>query len=217
MVRNRFQEQLAALDQLVRDMGDQARTMLHDGIGALADLDRARAQTVIDQTEALANLDEEVETTALEVLTLQSPVARDLRHVGAVLKLATYLNRVGRYGYDIASVCAKWPDETHVARPAALLVMGEKVERMLDLVMQSFADAAAPDLETIAKLEDDVDALRYSIWRETLTYMAEDPHNIERGAHYMMVARYLERSGDNICKMAEKLHYAATAQRVWLR
>lgn len=32
----------------------------------------------------------------------------------------------------------------------------------------------------------------------------------------MMVARYLERCGDNVCKMAEKIHYAVTGERLLL-
>ncbi len=195
-----------------------AGAMLTDGVRALDQLDGHLADQVIARRDELAGFDEEIESRALGLLTLQSPVAGDLRRIGAILKLITYLNRIGRYGYDIARVAKAWPEgESHVARMVNLRSMGERVEAMLKLVQTSFETRSAPDTETLMGLEDDVDAQRYSVWRECLTYMAEDSHNIERCAHYMMVARYLERCGDNAVKMAEKLHYAATGERILLK
>lgn len=56
-------------------------------------------------------------------------------------------------------------------------------------------------------------SLRYSIFRECITYMMEDPKNIARCSHYAMIARYLERCADHACKMAEKIHYMMTKKR----
>jgi phosphate transport system protein len=47
--------------------------------------------------------------------------------------------------------------------------------------------------------------------------MMEDPKKIERCARYMMVARYLERCADHACKMAEKIHYMATGERIEIK
>jgi phosphate transport system protein len=44
--------------------------------------------------------------------------------------------------------------------------------------------------------------------------MMENPKVITRCMHYTMVARYLERCGDHACKMAEKIIYMVTGQRV---
>lgn len=62
-----------------------------------------------------------------------------------------------------------------------------------------------------------VDALRHSIFRECITYMMEDPKTITRCTNYVMVARYLERSADHSCKMAEKIHYMITGERVEIK
>jgi len=48
----------------------------------------------------------------------------------------------------------------------------------------------------------------------TLSYMMEEPKVITRCMHYTMVARYLERCADHACKMAEKITYMVTGQRV---
>ncbi len=218
MSRNRFHEELDQLSQQVSDMAHLASRMLIDGVKSLETLDAGLADQVVAGRDELAGFDEAIETRALGLLTLQSPVAGDLRRIGAILKLITYLNRIGRYGYDIARVTRAWPEgDEHVARMVNLRSMGTNLETMLDLVLESFEHGTPPDTDSLMALEDDVDAQRYSVWRECLTYMAEDSHNIERCAHYMMVARYLERCGDNAVKMAEKLHYAATGERILLK
>lgn len=206
-----------SIEEQVQGMGEHAARMLHDGVAALAALDRDLAANVIARNQALAQMDEDIEARILSTLTLKAPVASDLRRIGASLKLITYINRVGRYGYDVARATADWPEgRDHVAKMVNLREMAQKVESMLAMVLEAFSAHGVPDLGSFMALEDDVDALRFSVFRECLTYMAQDPHNIEPCAHYMMVARYLERCGDNVCKMVEKLHYAHTGERLLL-
>jgi len=217
MVREGFQKQVGAVEEHVEGMADLAARMLADGVRSLQDLDRALSASVVARRDELAQMDEDIETEVLRVLTLQSPVARDLRRMGCAMKLITYLNRVGRYGYDIAHVVTDWPEgREHVARIVSLPEMAGKVQGMLRLVVDAYARGEAPDVDALMAIEDDVDAMRFGVWRECLTYMAQDGRNIEVCANYMMVARYLERCGDNVCKMAEKIHYAATGERIML-
>ena len=217
MTRESFQNQMAKVDAELAAMATHARGMLHDGLLALDTGDLDLAESVAVRTQLLAELDERIETATLGILMLQAPVASDLRRLGAVLKLITYLNRVGRYGFDIAKVTKELgPKGPNTMGRASLRQMGRNVEQMLDLVIEAFQQRAVPDEKRLMALEDEVDAQRAATFRETLTYMFEDARNIETGAHVMMVARYLERCGDNIVKMGEKLHYAATGERVIL-
>lgn len=217
MARDTFHKQLADLERDVAAMGEHARGMLRDGLAALDAGDQDLAEAVAARAEALAAFDERIETAALGILMLQAPVASDLRRIGAVLKLITYLNRVGRYGFDIAKVTKELHGKAGgVMGKVSLRQMGRNVERMLDLVLGAFAQRALPEQGELLRLEDEVDAQRAAVFREALTYMLEDARNIEAGAQTMMVARYLERCGDNIVKMAEKLHYAKTGERIVL-
>ncbi len=216
-MRDQFVTTIGDIEGRVEDMADMARSMLLQGVAALSGLNRAQAEEVLARGPELAQADEDIETAVLRVLTLQQPLAKDLRKMGAALKLITYINRVGRYGYDIAKVARDWPEgHEHVARMVSLRDMAHRVEDMLNIAITAYRQLDLPDMEAFMALEDEVDAMRYSIFRECLTYMAQDPANIERCAHYMMVARYLERCGDNIVKMVEKIHYAASGQRLLL-
>ena len=214
-MRETFVHQMESLDAHVGEMANLAKSMLADGLDALEAFDPDLAESVAKRAQELAAKDEAIETEALGILMLQAPVAKDLRRIGAILKLITYINRIGRYGYDIAKVVKVLKDPNPKAI-ASLRQMSQEVEKMLDVVLEAFQKRRAPDTRLVMELETDVDAQRHTVWRSCLTYMAEDPKTIESCAHIMMVARYLERCGDNVVKMAEKLHYAATGQRIIL-
>lgn len=218
MQREQFRKDLNGLEADVLEMGEWAHAMLKDGLEALVRLDASLAESVAARAEGLADRDESIEHELLQFMTLQSPVAGDLRRVGAAMKLITYLNRVGRYAFDIAKVVKAWPEgQDHLSDTIGLEDMGVKVEQMLDVTLAAYRGHEDVDTKLIAALEDDVDGLRETVFRDALTYMLQDAKNIERGAHAMMVARYLERCGDNIVKMAEKQHYAVTGNRLLIR
>lgn len=214
-MRESFVSQMDKLDHNVGRMASLAKSMLADGLDALETMDADLAEAVAKRAQELAAMDEAIETEALGILMLQAPVAKDLRRIGAILKLITSINRIGRYGYDIAKVVKVLKDPNPKA-VASLRQMSQEVEKMVDLALDAFQKHKAPDTQAIMDLETDVDAQRHTVWRSCLTYMAEDPKTIESCAHIMMVARYLERCGDHVVKMTEKLHYAATGQRILL-
>lgn len=217
MTRDTFASQLKRLEADVQAMAEHARSMLLDGLKSLETADPDLAENVAARAQRLADMDEQIEKAALGIIMLQAPVASDLRRIGAILKLITYLNRIGRYGFDMAKVTKEvGAAGLKPMKVVTLRSMGRNVGQMLDLVIAAFRDHRIADEKALSELENEVDAQRKSAFREAVSYMLEDPKHIEAGAHLTMVARYLERCGDNIMKMAEKLHYAATGQRIIL-
>jgi phosphate transport system protein len=51
----------------------------------------------------------------------------------------------------------------------------------------------------------EVDQLHTSLFRELLTYMMEDPRNITSCAHLLFVAKNIERIGDHVTNVAERV------------
>ena len=92
--------------------------------------------------------------------------------------------------------------------------MAEIVEGMIDDALSAFETADIKKFNDYIDRETTVDELRYSIFRECLSYMMEEPKVITRCTNYIMIARYLERCGDHACKIAEKIIYMVTGERV---
>lgn len=213
----KFVEELEQLKVDVMDMADLSIEMLRGSIKALKERDVEEAQRIIAMKVRLAELDSQIEADALRLIALYSPVAGDMRTIACVLKLITYLARIGRYGKDIAKIVLDISDEDHIARLVHLPRMADGAISMINDAIEAFKTGDASLLDDFAERDDTLDAERYSIFRECLTYMMEDPHNITRCTHYVMVARYLERCGDHACKMAEKIHYMITGVMIEIK
>ena len=141
-------------------------------------------------------------------------MAKDLRIIATILKMNTYLTRIGRYGKDISEVAAGNIDNLPVAH------LG-KITRMsgiaCDMIRDALTDFEVGDIiatRDIGERDDIVDSLRYSVFRECVADMMHDPDTIAPCANYIMIARYLERCGDLACKIAEKVHYMVTGERI---
>jgi phosphate transport system protein len=212
----RFHDNLAQLKVDIIEMGKLANDMLCRAVLALKNQDKEQASSIIADKDEILDMDDDIERRALQLLTLYQPMAVDIRTIGASLKIITYLTRVGRYGKDIAKIAIALSDEPPLAKLVSIPYMQQKVCEMLGDAIEAYETGKLTKIkaENFIERDNDIDALRYSIFRECISYMMEDPKNISRCANYAMVARYLERCGDHACKVAEKVHYMVSGKRV---
>jgi phosphate transport system protein len=219
----RFEAELVQLRQEIHEMGELAREMLCDAVSALGERDTELAGRVVARKEAIRDRLHRTEDHAYQILTLYQPMAKDLRTVVACLKVAGALERIGRYGKDIAKVVGNLAEEgafTNKRSLADLLsipTMARMAGAMIDRSLAAFETGDLALVEDFVARDDAVDALGYSIFRECVTYMLEDQSTITRGARYVMVARYLERSADHACTIAEATVFMQTGERVEIK
>ena len=214
---SRFHEELDRLKADTVAMATLAIEMLKGSIEALEDRDVGKAERVRARKGELARMDLAIEAEAIRLIALYQPVAGDVRKIACVLKMITYLNRIGRYGKDIAKIAVEISDQEHIAKLVDLPDMAERAISMVDDAIEAFMKEDISPLEDFSDRDDTLDAKRYSIYRECLTYMMEDPQLITRCTQYIMVARYLERCGDLACKMAEKIHFMVTGEAIEIK
>jgi phosphate transport system protein len=144
-------------------------------------------------------------------------MAIDLRRLATILKTITYLARIGRYGKDIASVVEELSKKPYPAPFVNLQHMWEHVKIMVEDALKAFEDAEISYFKDFEERDTEVDKMRWSIFRECITYMMEDPRVITPCAFFAMIARFLERTGDNACKIAEKVHYMVTGEHIEIK
>lgn len=217
MIQDKYHEELDALKDATVEMGEHATGMLEDATTALKELDKELAAEVVSRKTALAQMDLDIEQDALRLIALHQPMAVDMRTIACILKTITYLNRLGRYGKDIAQLTIEMVDEPHVANLVGMPDMARRVRGMIRDALRAFREHDIAPLEGMAERDDEIDAMRWSIFRECLTYMMENPKNIARCANYMIIARYLERCGDHACKVAEKVNYMVTGEHAEIK
>jgi phosphate transport system protein len=213
----KFHTELGLLKQDTIEMARFARDMLADSVDVLIAEDYPNAMQVVSRKKKIQEFTISLEDRAYQLIALYQPMAKDMRVIVCILKMIAAAERIGRYGKDIANMTKHLRDQPDYTHPLPLPHMAAMVTAMIDDVINSFEKENQVLIKDLSSRDDDVDALWHSIFRETLTFMMENPKTITRSTYYIMAARYLERSGDHACKMAENVHYAITGERIEIK
>jgi len=213
----KFHTELNRLKQDTTEMVQFARDMLSESVNALNGQDTAKALQVVSKKKQIRDVTITLEERTYQLIALYQPMAKDMRVIACTLKMITASERIGRYGKDIANMVKHLQDQPDFTQPLPIPHMAEKVLGMIDDVIVAYETENLEAIKNFSSRDDTVDALWHSIFRETLTFMMENPKTITRSTYSIMVARYLERSGDHACKMAENIHYMVTGERIEIR
>jgi phosphate transport system protein len=213
----KFHTELDRLKQDTAEMVQFARDMLGDSVHALIAQDTPGALQVVAKKKQIREVTIALEDRTYQLIALYQPMAKDMRVIACTLKMIAAAERIGRYGKDIANMVKHLQDQPGFAHPLPLRHMAEEVLGMIDDSIIAFKTENIEAIRDFSSRDDTVDGLWHSIFRETLTFMMENPKTITRSTYSIMVARYLERSGDHACKMAENIHYMVTGERIEIK
>ncbi len=201
------------LEAHVAAMADLAVGMVADGTRALLASDAALAKSVSDRDTPLDRFDITVETEAMRLIATLQPEGPDLRTIGAVLKIANCIDRVGRLGYDLAKNLTTAPEPSDPTPANLLRQMDERSRQMVQQSVEAFVKDDVELAKSIFALDDDVDELHDQLQNRVFELLRKGGSSSERLGRYLLAGRHLERVGDNACKIAEKAIYAITGER----
>jgi phosphate transport system protein len=213
----KFHSELKNLRTETLEMAHLGRFMLRTAVDALIRQDPELAESVIVRKGEIHDLEVRLEEHCYHLIALYQPMAKDMRTIACTLKLISASLRIGRYGKVIAKVAKELADRPHIANLMSIPHMADLAIGMVDDAITAYESDDLTLIKDFSARDDTVDALRHSIFREGITYMMEDPKNISRCTHYIMVARYLERCADHACKIAENVHYMETGERIEIK
>ena len=213
----KFHTELKTLKTETLEMAHLGRFMLRTAVDALIRQDPELAESVIVRKGEIHDLEVRLEEHCYHLIALYQPMAKDMRTIACTLKVISASLRIGRYGKVIAKIVKELADRPHIANLMSIPHMADLAIDMVDDAITAYESDDLTLIKDFSTRDDTVDALRHSIFREGITYMMEDPKNISRCTHYIMVARYLERCADHACKIAENVHYMETGERVEIK
>lgn len=213
----KFQTELSNLRQETLEMAHMGRDMLRSAVDALIRQDADLAKATIAGKEEIHEQEVRLEEHCYHLIALYQPMAKDMRFIACTLKVISASMRIGRYGKVIAKIVPQISGRPHIANLMSIPHMADLVITMVDDAIAAYESDDLTLIENFSSKDDTVDALRHSIFREGITYMMEDPKNISRCTHYIMIARYLERCADHACKIAENVYYRETGTRIEIK
>ena len=202
MERHRDQD-LDKIRQSLLRMGGVVERMIQEAMRALMDRDQPRAQAVIRTDDEVDHLQVETDALCNRMLALQQPTAVDLRFLVATMKIATDLERMGDSAVNVAQAVEVLNQEPPLKPYIDLPRLADLTQSMVRDALDSFVRRDARAALDVCKRDDDVDGLYKQLFRELVTYMLEDPKNITRALHLLLVARNYERIADHATNIGE--------------
>lgn len=212
MPRNTFDSDLAQLRVTLLDYGAQVRRVIGDGMETLKTRDRALAQALIENDEQLNATRYELEEECYMLMATQSPMAGDLREILSILLIAIELERIADHAKNLAEITLYMGNEPLLKPLIDLPRMAEESQRMLGRALDAFAHSDAQAAEAVAAMDDEIDNLYKQIFRELMSFIVEDPRTVTRAMNLLFAAHNVERIGDCITNIAERVIYASTGK-----
>ena len=208
-MRNRFDNQLAEMNNELISMGALCENAIATAVKALLEGDIKLAAAAIRIDQEIDRKEREIESMCLKLLLQQQPVARDLREISSALKMISDLERIGDQAADIAELTrfVRLPDGPGRQR---IEEMSKAVIRMVTDSVDSFVKRDLELAREVCREDDQVDDLFNQVKKELIGLIAADADSGELWLDLIMVAKYLERIGDHATNVAEWVEYSIT-------
>jgi phosphate transport system protein len=209
--RQHFQQQLRELESRALGGLDLVVEQLDRVLEALEHQDVELAAMVIADDDRVDGRYLEIHQGILSLLALQSPVAGDLRVVAALLHVMKNIERMGDQCVNIAKLIPLSGHEPPVRRPLleALLKMGALARSEVTQCKAAFAARDVGLAEDLVRQDRAINRLNRDIFRMALD-VGDDPDTREWAMHMILVARALERIGDNAVDVGEQVAFVVT-------
>ncbi|WP_439543331.1 phosphate signaling complex protein PhoU [Hyphomicrobium sp.] len=203
-----YEDELALLDRKIAQMGGLAEHILAQSFDAIERRDPKLAEQVVKSDKQIDQLEREIEEQVISMIARRQPLANDLRHVMAALRITGDLERIGDLAKNIAKRALAIAHESH---PKPLMTgmrhMGDLALAQLKEVLDAYAARNADRALAVWRSDEQIDSMYNSLFRELLTYMMEDPRSIGLSTHLLFGAKNIERVGDHTTNIAETVHF----------
>ncbi|MDO7867793.1 phosphate signaling complex protein PhoU [Nocardioides jiangxiensis] len=212
-MRHHFSEQLDLVFDELAELCVTVQIAVRQATEALLAGDGAAAERVISGDLDVDERRDRVEDRCFRILSLQQPVAGDLRTVVAALRMGSEIERSGDLAVHVAKVArlrvpgVAVPDEL----TPVVFRMSEIAVDMMGRTASIVAERDIAGLVALRALDDEMDDLR-----ATLLQQIVGPgwsHGVEPAVDLALLSRYYERIGDHAVSVAKRVDYVITGER----
>jgi phosphate transport system protein len=211
-MRDAFQDQLESVFTDLAAICGQVETAVRLATESLLTGDAEIAEGVISADIEIDRARERVEETAFSLLSLQQPVATDLRVVVAALRMVTELERMGDLSVHVAKIArlrtpfVAVPDEVRPTVERMAVVAEEMVARVSRIITARDVAAAIE----LGRADEEMDRLRRTSFSELLS--DDWSHGVEAAVDVALLGRYYERIADHAVSVANRVVFVVTGE-----
>ena len=209
--RHQFREALKELERQTLGGLDLVTSQLNRALEALSYQDVELATMVIADDDQIDGRYLEVHQGILSLLARQAPVAGDLRTVAALLHMIRCIERMGDQCANIAKLVPlsgyEAPKDAEIM--AAIEKMGELARSEVAWAKEAFWTRNVNLARELASHDRDINQLNREIFKRAVA-VGDDGDLREWAMFMILVARCLERVGDNAVDIAEQTVFVVT-------
>lgn len=206
-VRVQFHDEL---DEVVRDitrLAGHVTEAIPRGTEALLNGDLEVAQQIIDHDDVIDDLSIEIEERCYKILTLQAPVASDLRAIIAAIRLVAEIERSADLVCNVCKGMRRiYPTELPPPVRGLLQQMSEQATKLFRMCMDAYLEGDASLAAALDDIDDQLDELHADYIQAVLQW-GSDIGDIQPAVQLALIGRYYERIGDHAVNIGERVRY----------
>ena len=209
--RVHYQDELENLEARALDGLDLVAGQLERVVEAVEHQDTELAERVIADDDIIDGRYLEVHQSILTLLATQAPVATDLRLISALLHVMKNMERMGDQCVNVAKLIPvaghNPPADERIVRNIA--TMGKQVGSLVSQTKRAFAQRDVGMARDLVRQDDVVDNLNRECFHIALE-IGDDHDRREWAMTMILVARAIERIGDNAVDIGEQVAFVVT-------
>jgi phosphate transport system protein len=210
-VRVHYQEELESLEARALGGLDLVADQLARAVEAVEHQDTELADLIIASDDVIDGRYLELHQSLLTLLATQAPVATDLRLISAMLHLMKAIERMGDQCVNVAKLIPlaghEPPADDRIIKD--VVTMGKQVKTLITQAKRAFETRDVEMARDLVRQDDVVDNLNKEIFRIALE-IGDDHDRREWAMTMILVARAIERIGDNAVDVGEQVAFVVT-------
>ena len=213
MLRKTFSQEIQEVKDEVLLLSSMVEQAVMNSAEALKTHDLEHARQILSEDININRKRFEIEISIMVLIATHQPIAHDLRLLAASLNICTELERMADYAKGIATINIRSGGLSLPRILRDIYFMAEKAVDMLHRAMTAFANENVQAAQAIIQEDDVIDECYFRLYDEAIHSFLEDSRNIERANYVIWAAHNLERLGDRVTNICERIIYIVTSEQ----
>jgi len=193
-------------------LGKMSDNAVSKAVWSLEKRDVDTALSVIDGDDVLDELANRIDASCMNFAARYQPLGEDLRAITSIMHMAINLERIVDYGVNIARATLDLEGKALIKPLIDVPRMAAVLSEMLDKILSIFDVGNVEGTSAVFAMDQQIDALEKQVMRELITLVMERVDRLEQAFLLMNVARTLERAGDHVTNITERVIYMYTGK-----
>ena len=189
---------------------------INDAILSLQSADHDLARTVINNERNINSKHHQVENECVAIIARIQPASRELRELLADMHISAQLDRIADYASSIANIVTEMSDPPQPEIRDSVCKMGNDCRDMLDRIKNAYETRDIELAYEVAKFDDSIDKSERDLIAWVFDHQNDNPKDYQSSTRLLWITHSLERMGDRITNIAERIVFVVTGEKKYL-